>query len=59
MTDVPGMPNPSDQDELVPMVKKRQGMKAQGIKPHTRLDRKNVGTLSGLKRAAGLKLGKG
>ena len=33
-------PDVTDGDALVPMVKRKQGHKAQGMKPHMRLDKK-------------------
>lgn len=44
-----GLPDPADHDQLVPMVKKSMGHRAQGLKPHTRLDKKFSSVKSGVK----------
>lgn len=36
-------PDPADHDDMVPAVKKRMNHRAQGIKPHMRLDKKASG----------------
>lgn len=37
------MIDPRDHDDLVPSVRKRMAGKAQGVRPHTRLDKKSRG----------------
>ena len=52
MKDMHGHPDPSDHDNLIPAVKKKMNHRAQGMKPHTRLDRKGGGKLTAAARHA-------
>lgn len=42
-----GVPDPADHDDLIPQVKKSMGHRAQGVKPHSRLDKKSMPSMSG------------